>query len=524
MKKLLLTLIAALAICSSSFAQTTYWDEFDYHDYMMNTGIVAFIQVDGNYITDTDNWDQIEIAAFVGTDCRGHMFLNNYVADGDPYPIMELQLYYTDPGETVTWKMYDHSTGTEYTDCTANMTVLTGEWHDELYYDYDDALVLNFAAPSAVSFTKHIIGYGDVSAEGGYYLIASPIGAVDPTDDTKVTGMINPSGNFDLFDFNPGETGAEWRNYRVDAFELQPGKGYLYASPTDTDIIFTGTEYTGTNVFPLTYVDGNVPGVNFLGNPFGHEVWLQDGREFYVLNSAGSNVIVSPNASIGPMEGFFVQTTAEATESVTLVDADPNAKTARFAVNVSNEQSVIDRAVVRIGEGRNLAKFSINDESAQVYIPQFGKDYAVVTADEMGEMPVNFKAAKNGTYTIDINTENVEFGYLHLFDNKTGNDVDLLETPSYTFDASRTDYTSRFRLIFATGTNNGECFGFISDGNILLNGVNANTTVQVIDALGRILVSDKGVNTVSTDNMTPGVYVLRLVNGSDVKTQKIVVR
>jgi len=32
------------------------------------------------------------------------------------------------------------------------------------------------------------------------------------------------------------------------------------------------------------------------------------------------------------------------------------------------------------------------------------------------------------------------------------------------------------------------------------------------------------VHTVSTNGMTPGIYVLRLINGNDVKVQKVVVR
>jgi hypothetical protein len=39
--------------------------------------------------------------------------------------------------------------------------------------------------------------------------------------------------------------------------------------------------------------------------------------------------------------------------------------------------------------------------------------------------------------------------YLHLIDNLTGADVDLLQMPEYTFTAKTTDYASRFRLVFS---------------------------------------------------------------------------
>ena len=69
----------------------------------------------------------------------------------------------------------------------------------------------------------------------------------------------------------------------------------------------------------------------------------------------------------------------------------------------------------------------------------------------------------------------------------------------------------------ANGDN--EAFAFISNGNIIVNG---EGTLQVIDVTGRILVSRDAARHVSTSGMTPGVYVLRLINGDDVKTQKMV--
>ena len=151
-----------------------------------------------------------------------------------------------------------------------------------------------------------------------------------------------------------------------------------------------------------------------------------------------------------------------------------------------------------------------------------------------GEMPVNFRAKENGTYTISVNPEGVEMNYLHLIDNMTGADVDLLATNggdakhcvSYTFTAKTTDYESRFKLVFsicedANGDN--EAFAFISNGNIIVNG---DGTLQIFDAMGRQLFS-KELSTLnsklSTLNYKSGVYVLRLINGEKVRTQKMVI-
>ena len=151
----------------------------------------------------------------------------------------------------------------------------------------------------------------------------------------------------------------------------------------------------------------------------------------------------------------------------------------------------------------------------------------------LSTMPVNFKAEHNGTYTLTFSTENVDFDYLHLIDNMTGADVDLLATnggdainrvSTYTFGAKTTDYESRFKLVFNTnedGPSTGSgAFAYIHNGNIIING---EGTLQVIDMQGHVILSGDAMNRVSTGGMTAGVYVLRLINGDNIRTQKIVI-
>ena len=110
----------------------------------------------------------------------------------------------------------------------------------------------------------------------------------------------------------------------------------------------------------------------------------------------------------------------------------------------------------------------------------------------------------------------------------TGADVDLLVTPNYTFTAKASDYASRFRLVFVASSvfgdedGDNENFAFISNGDIIING---EGTLQMIDMTGHIIVSVDGrTRCIPTSGMIAGVYVLRLIDGNDVRTQKIVVR
>ena len=200
--------------------------------------------------------------------------------------------------------------------------------------------------------------------------------------------------------------------------------------------------------------------------------------------------------------------------------------------------TAIDNAIVRFGEGEQLGKFHFGNPSANISIPQGGKEYAVANVNvgtdvarnvSTNEMPVNFKASKNGEYTISVNPENVEFDYLHLIDNLTGSDVNLLQTPSYTFTARNDDYESRFRLVFVAndadlGGEGNDDFAFISNGQFIIT---SEGTLQIIDMMGRVIVTKQLSTTNSqlpTANFKAGVYVLRLVNGDNIKTQKIVIK
>ena len=47
--------------------------------------------------------------------------------------------------------------------------------------------------------------------------------------------------------------------------------------------------------------------------------------------------------------------------------------------------------------------------------------------------------------------------------------------------------------------------------------------MQVVDVTGRVVRCSDGVHTVSTNGMTPGMYVLRLIEGNNARIQKIVI-
>ena len=404
-----------------------------------------------------------------------------------------------------------------------------------------------FTTLEATTFTKDIIAHTD---NGGWYLIASPVAeAVTPT---AQNGFL--ANEYDLYRFNQSAN-LEWENWKAEGehyhFNLEAGRGYLYANSGDVTLTFVGTPHAATEPaeVPLAYDPAaDFAGWNLVGNPLPGIAFID--RDFYVMNGDRDEIVAAEGNTVELMEGIFVIAEGE-NDTMTFTPASQNAIANNASLVVSLSQgrgSVIDRAIVRFDSNRTLPKFQLNPSSTKVYIQQSGKDYAVVAAEQTGEMPLNFKAEKNGTYTLRFDAKDVEFDYLHLIDNLTGADVDLLavepvETPtggngpstssgaSYTFTAKTTDYASRFRLVFSANPNCGDAIGdnapfaYISNGEIVITADAGDAQLQIFDMMGRIIVSCGGhTRCVPTSGMPADVYVLRLIDGDSVRTQKIVIQ
>ena len=375
----------------------------------------------------------------------------------------------------------------------------------------------------AATVQKNILGCNyNSSNNSGYYLITPPVehefSTVNPYN---VKGML--SNEYDLYAYDNTQE-YEWRNFKDSESyftSMYQGEGYLYANSQDVTLEFAGNLLPAYDEESFTTWIQN-PGFNLLGNPFTFNVTTA--IDYMVLNSEGSGFEVG-SGEIKPCEAILVETT-ESNEEVTL--SRQSRSISSVTMNVLKDRgTVVDNARVRFGEGQGMNKFYLNENGTRIFIAQGDNEKAVVYSAAEGEMPVSFKASENGTYTLAVEAENMEMDYLHLIDNMTGMDVDLLQTPSYTFEARTNDYTSRFRLVFkgnSTEEQTTETFAYFNGTSWTVSNL-GEATLQVVDVMGR-LVSTEQINGNATINLneTPGIYMLRLVNGNDVKVQKIVVR
>ena len=302
------------------------------------------------------------------------------------------------------------------------------------------------------STTLPIAGYG--TGNGGWHLIASPMSS--PITPTAENGFL--TNEYDLYRFNQGAE-REWENWKQAGdhyhFNLESGCGYLYATQAGTTLTFSGTPYTGNGEVTLHKTTGaQFEGWNLIGNPYGTSATIN--KAFYRMNpETNAEIIPADNSTVAAMEGIFVVADTDG-ETVTFAESARGGESEkRIIINLSDNTALIDRAIIRFDEGQTLPKFQLFENNTKIYIPQNGTDYAMMTAKQEGELPINFKAKENGVYTLTVSeTFRFPLSVLRLIDHLTGADIDLLTTPNYTFEAKTTDHANRFKLVFMENEDN----------------------------------------------------------------------
>ena len=371
---------------------------------------------------------------------------------------------------------------------------------------------------------KNIEGY---VADGGWYTLAFPMANPDLAQTNILTA------NYDLYAYDEAAE-LEWVNQKAhqDDFDFNSGSGYLYAHNPSFVVRMSGTLNSGnyTETVDLSYGNSlaNMRGFNLLGNPTAHDIGftksgsVSDG--YYYLNNSNAWVYETGN-TVPVGRGFLVKANAE-NQTVTLnpQNRGESRENGQYLCLSIGEE----KAYVKLDEGVSMPLVDFKGRHASFYLTQGQERFAMLVRDGAEALDLSFEARQSGTFTLSADTQGLDLDYLHLIDNLTGADVDLLETPAYTFTAKTTDYASRFRLVFSSEVaGEAACeplFAYISNGNIVITADAGDATLQIVDMMGRVIASYSGhTRCVPTNGMPAGVYVLRLIDGDSIRTQKMVV-
>ena len=400
----------------------------------------------------------------------------------------------------------------------------------------DGAQVINASSNVKATVEKNIVAYTAKDGDG-WYTIASPV------DDMLIEGspFLNPE--YDLYRYNETRIGEEWENYKyagnIDFTTFENGRGYLYANNNSFSPIFTGTLNNSDVTCGVTYTDrtDGLSGFNLIGNPFPHAIYKGNGGAiddnnlasgYYTLDNESTWHTHTYEDAIMPGQGVLIKTTLSKNLTIAKSNAVATAETnsakvaaGRLDIKVAGNTGE-DRAFVYFSHGIGLEKMSsLSDQVPNLWIQEQDNNYAITHVDNNYEsLDICFSNKLDADFTISFATRDTNFSYLKLVDNITGSITDLLQQPDYAFHATGNEVYSRFRLVFkvATGVEETEDeapFAYVNNGKIILIGVDEEADLQVFDMTGR---------TVSAKSLKPGVYVLRLMNGNMVRTQKMVIK
>jgi len=405
----------------------------------------------------------------------------------------------------------------------------------------DGAQVINESSNVLATYQKDIAGYLAKDSDG-WYTISSPM------DDMTISGSDFVVPEYDLYRFNETTIGGEWENYKdatnIDFTTFENGRGYIYANSANITPNFVGILNNADMSVAVTYTDrtDGLSGINLIGNPFPHVIYKGAGGAiddadlasgFYTLTDQGAWHVCTYETAIQPGQGILVKTavagTVDIVKTTNPATAESSAKSAagRMKLNIAGNNNE-DCAYVYFSQGLGLTKMPNFDVTApSLFIHNDEGDYAIAhTGIDSEALELMFKNSQSGDFTLSVGTEGLRFSYLHLIDRVAGTDTDLLQTPEYRFTATGLEDNARFQLVFRVMTGVNETveeapFAFINNGQLI---VNAEGTLQILDMTGRVVSTHNTTDHIATNGMANGVYVLRLMNENNVRTQKIVIK
>lgn len=313
---------------------------------------------------------------------------------------------------------------------------------------------------------------------------------------------------------------------------FQQGVGYLASYQTETTAAFKGTlNHENSFTFNVRYDTGkDLANFHLLGNPFAFDMkWnnvdvsnVIDG--YAVVNeNGGYEYATSGEIKVG--DGFFVKATG-ANPTMSYNTRNRNAKKETSLNVVAAGKNGKDNVVVRLDENQEgFPKINnFNENIALVYVLENDMPYGIYNySEDVQEVELVFIAAHIGEYNIHIEP-NGEFEYVTLVDKVNDRETNMM-TSSYTFTTTPKENGNRFLLRFAKDKGSAEQEKFVfQSGNELV--IEAEGMVQIIDVMGRVVYSNDVTsenNRIDTSKFNTAAYIVRLINGNGVKTQKIVV-
>ena len=368
----------------------------------------------------------------------------------------------------------------------------------------------------------------------GWQFIASPFTEAAVDDFVPTQG-----NNYDLYRY-AGSADEEWDNHKDNHLDqswwyFNPGEGYLASYDKLGEATLRGTLNSGVTYSwdNLTYDNSkDLAKFHLVGNPFTFNMeWNKVAQTnmvegYAVLNDNGSGYIYMTEGTVAVGDAFFVKAKDEnPSMSYNAASKATRGEKANSLNVIATGNAGKDNVVINFAgksEGFNKLQ-NFNDAIATVYVAEDGKNYGIYNCDaDVQEVELSFNANQMGNYTISIEP-NGKFQTVTLVDRFTGIETNML-VEDYNFTAMSNVNANRFivRMVNGQQTTDNSHFVYQSGEELILN---IQGDVQIVDVLGRVVYKGEAMNDINRINVSSfnsGAYMVRVMNGNEVKVEKII--
>ena len=418
---------------------------------------------------------------------------------------------------------------------------------------------------------------------GRNWYIASPVS-------TANSSVIKSTSGNKLWSNN--ESAQTWDEITNATTTLSTMNGYVANVSTSGNVTFTGSLNTGTKTINLsrTGTVNTSRGFNLIGNPYPScvnwkmatktnlepTIWYRtkNANSTYVFDTYNADLHIGTNNNgngavtqyIPPMQAVWTRVNTDGATGILTFDnsmrSHPNNNILKSETEISNIRLKVsndknsDETIIVFNE--NASNSFDNYDSEKMFgsnkdLPEL---YTIADAEKLvinglesvaknSNIPLGFKTAKAGTFTISANEINGLDGIPVILEDKLLNKTqDLTQTTSYTFASDSVNDTTRFAIRLKTD-NGPYCCGlypieeigvnniddnsiavFAKGNSIIINSTDINNgTASVFNLLGQEIVTSKitGTTTVLTESISAGTYFVKIEKGKTVVTKKIII-
>lgn len=421
-------------------------------------------------------------------------------------------------------------------------------------------------------------------ASGGNDLVSSPVtGQTFGSFATANTNLANSGIERGFAPYNNG-TGA-YENYDTTdntATTIDAGKGYRAATTDGSNLTYSGSANTGNINVAITVGASNA--WNLTGNPYPSYITF---ATFYTANKAqfdaGSQAIYGYNDGgwttwnqatvdaaggelIAPGQGFFVKAkTGGGSVGFTNLMRTSGTSDDFISGKTANNTALANLNLTKEGKTYNTKVYFIENQTngldagydSGAYQGNAAGLYTNLVEDNTGVelaiqtlgyssinssvIPLGIKANQGEQITINLNNVSSNLPLdtnVYLEDNVAKTFTNLNETDFTLITTSSLKSTGRFFLHFTAkslandsfNTSSIQIYANNSSRTLHVKGLlNDSTPISIYDIQGRlvlnkVLVKNSSSNKINVNNLNTGVYIVKLGNDLQNKTQKILIK